>query len=133
MIFERSKLTKNQILNNENREKIYTYICENPGIYFYQIAKNLNLSNYILGWHIKMLLKFDYIRSKEIDKHEVFFDINLDDKYDELYYFISKEKSRIIIKYIKSLEVLNILLKKKETKKTLYFLNEPYYSQFSKN
>ena len=107
-----------------------------------------------------MLLKFDYIRSKEIDKHEVFFDINLKEDYDELYYFISKEKSRIIInfliknsegitktrisrelkmhpktttKYIKSLEVLNILLKKKETKKTLYFLNEPYYSQFSKN
>ena len=160
MIFERSKLTKNQILNNENREKIYTYICENPGVYFYQIAKTLKLSNYILGWHIKMLLKFNFIRSKEIDNHEVFFDINLGDDYDELYYFISKEKSKIIInflienpegttktrisrelkihpktasKYIKSLEVLNLLLKKKETKKTLYFLNEPFYLQVSKN
>ena len=160
MIFERSKLTKNQILNNENRERIHTYICENPGVYFYHIAKTLNLSNYILGWHIKMLLKFNYIRSKEIDKHEVFFDINLGDSYDELYYFISKEKSRIIIsfliknpegitktrisrelkihpnttkKYIESLEVLNILLKKKETKKTLYFLNEPFYFSIFKN
>lgn len=160
MIFERSKLTKNQILNNDNREKIYTYICENPGLYFYQIAKTLNLGNYILGWHIKMLLKFNYIRSKEIDKHEVFFDINLEDNFDELYYFISKEKSQIIIsfliknpegttktrisrelkihpkttsKYINSLEVLNLLLKKKESKKTLYFLNESLYFQVSKN
>lgn len=160
MIFERSKLTKNQILNNENRERIYKYICENPGVYFYQIAKTLNLSNYILGWHIKMLLKFNFIRSKEIDKHEVFFDINLGEDYDEHHYLISKEKTKVIIsfliknpegttrtrlsrelkihpkttsKYIKSLELLNLLLKKKETKKTLYYLNEPLYFQVFKN
>ena len=58
LIFERSKLSKNQILNNENRKMINDYIRKNPGVYFNQIAKNLNLSNYLLGWHLKILLKF---------------------------------------------------------------------------
>ncbi len=154
LIFERSKLSKNQVLKNENRNIIIDYIRKNPGVYFNQIAKSLNLSNYLLGWHLKILLKFNFIRNKIIDNHEVFFDINLVKNYDELYYFASKEKPRLIIeylvensegatkthlsreltmhsntisKYLKKLVSLNLLQKKNTSIKTIYFLNEQMY------
>jgi len=160
LIFERSKLSKDQILNNENRKMISDYIRKNPGVYFNQIAKNLNLSNYLLGWHLKILLKFNFIRNKIIDKHDVFFNINLEENYDELYYFASKEKPRLIIeyllenpegatktrlsreltmhsttisKYLKRLEKLNLLQKKKSSIKTIYFLNEQIYYRVFNN
>ncbi|MFX1340496.1 MAG: winged helix-turn-helix transcriptional regulator [Promethearchaeota archaeon] len=160
LIFERSKLSKDQVLDNENRKMIIDYIRNNPGVYFNQIAKELNLSNYLLGWHLKILLKFNFIRNKKFDKHEVFFDVNQERNYDELYYFISKEKSRLIIeyllenpegatktqlsrellmhsntisKYLKRLEKLNLLQKKKFSIKTLYFLNEQMYYRVFNN
>ena len=160
LIFERSKLTKDQLLNNENREMIYEYIRNNPGVYFNQIAKGLKLSNYILGWHLKILLKFNLIRSKGINNHEVFFDIKLGDENDELYYLFSKKKSKritnflienpegatktrlsrelkihstTISKYIKKLEKTNLLLKKRTANKIIYFLNEQFYYRIFNN
>ncbi len=160
LVFERSKLTKDHVLNNENREIIYDYIRKNPGIYFNQIAKGLKLSNYILGWHLQILLKFNLIRSKGINNHEVFFDAKLGDENDELYYLFSKKKSRRILiflkenpegatktrlsrelkihsttisKYIKKLEKTNLILKKRTPNKIIYFLNEEFYYSVYKN
>ncbi|TFG06211.1 MAG: hypothetical protein EU539_08205 [Promethearchaeota archaeon] len=156
LIFERSKLTKDQVLENENRVLIHDYICDHPGVYFNQIAKELGLSNYLLGWHIKMLLKFGFIRTKQIDNHEVFFNINLEEKNDEFYYCTSKEKSQGIInymldnvegitkthlskelsmhlttlsKYLKKLCKLNLIFRKKVKNRTIYFLNDEFYHE----
>ena len=64
LILERSKLTKNDILNNTNRKKIYDFITNNPGVYFNRIARELDLSNYILAWHIKILMKFEIAQAQ---------------------------------------------------------------------
>ncbi len=154
MILERSKLVKDQILDNENRNKIYSYIKDNPGIYFNQIAKNLYLSNYILAWHLKILSQFDFIRSKYIEKHEAFFDTNRNPDDYEILFLVSREKSKKIIdfllhyqegssktqlskelkmhsstvsNYVGKLEQAGVLLKKNLSKKTIYFVNERYY------
>ncbi|MFX0139854.1 MAG: winged helix-turn-helix transcriptional regulator [Candidatus Hodarchaeota archaeon] len=153
-ILERSKLVRREILNNKNRLKIFNFICKNPGVNFNQIAKKLRLSNYILAWHIKILIKFEFIRSTIIENHEAFFDINLSTDNDEEFFFLSKEKSKRLInfllknqegcyktqicnnlnmhsttlsKYIKKLEEFKLLSKKKLSKKMLYFLNERVY------
>ncbi|MFX0070027.1 MAG: winged helix-turn-helix transcriptional regulator [Candidatus Hermodarchaeota archaeon] len=160
LVYERSKLTKDQLLDNKNRKMIYDYIRKNPGIYFNQIAAGLNLSNYILGWHLQILLKFNLIRSKGINSHEVFFNSKLDDEYDNLYYLFSKEKSRKILsylkenpegatktrlsrelkihsttisKYVKKLEKTKLLLKKSSSNKVIYFLNEKFYYSIYKD
>ncbi len=151
LILERSKLTKNEILNNTNRQIIYDFISNNPGVYFNRIAGELNLSNYILAWHIKMLMNFDFIKSSIIDKHETFFNINIPPEEYRMHYTLSNKKIREIInyiklnqdgcyktqickdlnmhsstvsKYIQKLENLGILIQKKYSNKTLYFLNE---------
>ncbi len=155
MIVERSKFTKEDVLDNENRSIIYTYIKDHPGAYFNQISKKLNLSNYILAWHLKILSQFEYIRSKEIENHEAFFDVDLEHANDEILFLISKEKPREIInyllknptgssktqisrelsmhantvtKYVKQLERGGLLLKNKQSQKTLYIITKQFYS-----
>ena len=154
LVYEGSKLIKDSVLDNENRKEIFESIKSHPGIYFNRIAKQLNLSNYILAWHLKILLKFEYIRSKFIENHEIFFEMNLESDNDEILYFISKEKSEEVINYlllnqegatrtkmsqdlkfhsstvtlyVKKLEKYGILLKKELSNKTIYFVNERYY------
>ena len=155
-ILEGSKFVKEEVLNNDNRRKLFNLICENPGVYFNRIAEELDLSNYILAWHIKILLKFNYIRSKVIDKHEVFFnaEFQADSEKEQVLSFISKRKVRKITdylnsnpegcsktrisreleihstttdKYVNKLVKYEILLKKRLSNKTLYFINDGYY------
>ena len=160
LILEKSKLSKDNLLNNETRKMIFKYICDNPGVYFNQIAKKLNLSNYILAWHVKMLKNFNFIRSKDIENHEVFFDFILKPEYDLTYYLIAKDKSREILnyliknkkgasktklsnelkmhsntvkKYVESLEAEELLYKEEMPRKTIYRLNhKKYYSYIRK-
>ena len=158
-ILERSKLTKEEILDNENRERIFQFIHENPGVYFNTIAEELNLSNYILAWHLKILSKFNYIRSKQIDNHEVFFDVHIPSDNDYVLYFISKKKVKNIIeyleknqegysktqisknigmhsttvnKYLEKLENFGLVSKKSFSSKTLYFLNLAHFQNILK-
>jgi predicted transcriptional regulator len=154
LIFEGSKLIKDDVLNNENRKKIYEFIQHHPGVYFNRIAKQLNLSNYILAWHLKMLMKFELIRSKYIENHEAFFDINVPGVNDYILFSISKEKVEKIIeyllyyqegasktklsrdlnmhtstvsKYLKTLEKSKLVKNKKLSRKINYTLDEKRY------
>jgi len=160
LIIEKSKFTNENVLENENRKRIYDYICENPGIYFNPIAQNLHLSNYILAWHIKILMNFNFIRSKVIENHEAFFEYNLAPSNDYIYFIISKTKAKRIIdfliqqqngasktelskelemhsntisNYIKSFEEYGLVLKKKLSRKTLYSINYRFYYSLINN
>ncbi len=159
LILERSKFTRAEVLENENRKRIFDYICANPGAYFYQIAQKLNLSNYILSWHIRILLNFRYIRSSSIENHEVFFSVTFNDEMDELIALLSKSKSKKILnfleehhegasktqlskalcmhsttvsKYIEKLEQLGVLLALKNPNYISYALNDRLYYQIIK-
>ena len=151
IILERSKLTKNHILNNTNRKKIYDFITNNPGVYFNRISRELQLSNYILAWHIKMLINFEFIKSSIMDNHEIFFNIDIPSDEYSILYILSKEKAREMInylklnqdgcyktqickdlnmhsntvsKYIKKLEDLKIIIQKKDSNRNIYFLTD---------
>ncbi len=159
LIIERSKFTRNEVLENENRKRIFDYICLNPGVYFNQIGQKLNISNYILSWHLKILINFRYIRSSSIENHEVFFNSTVNDEKDELMAFISKSKSKNILdfleehqegasktqlskalsmhsttvsKYVEKLEKFGLILALKKPNYVLYVLNDKLYYQIVK-
>ena len=156
LIVEGSKLYKDDILNNLKRRKIYDFIKENPGTYFNKIVGNLSFSNHVVVWHLSILLKFNFIKAERIENHEVYFEFNFDLKNSTLKYFISKEKSKRIIQYLKANDIgitktkistdlkihinttskyldslgrLNVIIKKKLSKKILYFLNEEFFEE----
>jgi predicted transcriptional regulator len=151
LIVEGTKLSRESILDNETRNQIYDYILKNPGAYFNKIVIDLNINKPVVVWHIKMLERFGYIKREVFENHAIFFDINLTEKKKKYGYFTVNEKSKKIIEYLKSndfgitkthlsndlgmhhntvskylkiLEDFNVIVKKKTTKQTLYFINE---------
>lgn len=157
-IVQGTKFTRDCVLNNSNRKKLYITIIQNPGLYFSRLVKMLNLSNHVVAWHINTLYKFGFIKKETIDNHEVYFDSKLESIYTKAYYLLQKPKSKEIIeclinehnlgitktrisniikthynivsKYIENLEDIGIIERKKESDKTLYFLNKDQYNRY---
>ena len=153
IIVEGSKLSIDEILKNEKRKKIYDFILDNPGTYFYKIVTKLGISNHVVVWHLKMLQKFNFIKVEKFENHNVYFDAQFNVKNSKFAYITSKEKVKKIIvylrendygisksqlsnalkmhpntisKYLKMLEQINMIIKKKVSKRVIYFLNESY-------
>ncbi|MHA1913973.1 MAG: winged helix-turn-helix transcriptional regulator [Promethearchaeota archaeon] len=156
-IVEGSKLTRQEILFNSNRKKIYEYIQENPGAQFYNIVSNLDLNIPVVGWHLNILIKFMYINKEKIDKVDTYFDVNVKSEDRMIIYLISKDKCKQIIEFLKEnqegmtryqiseqlnmhsttvtkytdkLHEIGILTKKSLPNKTLLFLNNEIYNKF---
>ncbi|TET61065.1 MAG: HTH domain-containing protein [Promethearchaeota archaeon] len=159
-IVEGSKLTRNEILSNFNRKKIYEYIQKNPGAHFYNIVSNLDLNIPVVEWHLNILIKFMYISKEKIENRGAYFDVNVKSEDRMIIYLISKDKCKQIIDFLKEnqegitrsqiSEQLNmhsttvtkytdklhenrILTKKSLPNKTLYFLNNENYEKLSQN
>ncbi len=158
-IVQGSRLTRNNVLNNLNRKKIHDTIIQNPGLYRNKLAKKLQLSNHVVGWHVNILLKFNFIKKEMVNKHEIYYDSTLNSINTKVCYLLAKNISQEIInyilyesnigitktrisntlnihysiigKYINDLEEVDILEKKKLPNQTLYFLNETLYNKLN--
>ena len=95
-----SRLSKDSILNNENRNEIYSYIMQNPGAYFNKIVKCSGLSNHVVYWHLNMLTKFEQIKKAQIENHEIYFDSKLSEKEGMKLYFTYKKESKKILEHL---------------------------------
>ncbi|MFW9782471.1 MAG: hypothetical protein ACFFFB_09335 [Candidatus Heimdallarchaeota archaeon] len=151
LIVEGTKISRNDILSNETRKKIYAFIIKNPGVYFNRIVSELKLNKLVVVWHVDMLEKFAFIKREDFENHEIFFEMDFDENNNKFRFLTTREKSKKIIEYLKfhdygiskthlstdlgmhhntiskylhMLENFNVIIKKKTYKKTLYFLNE---------
>lgn len=115
-LIEGSKLTNEDILNNKTRKIIYDYIVKNPGAYFTRIVKDLGVSNHVVVWHLNILIKFQFIKKRIVDKHEIYFDSKASFHGAKFNFYVSLKKSKLIIKYLKS---NNIGISKTKLSKTL--------------
>jgi predicted transcriptional regulator len=150
LIVEGSKLTRNEILSNFNRKKIYEYIQKNPGVHFYNIVSNLDLNIPVVEWHLNMLIKFMYINKEKFGNQEAYFNITIKPEDRRIIYLMSKDKckqiinflkvnqegitkhqisehlnmhSTTVVKYIDILDENGIVIKRSLPNKTLYFQN----------
>ena len=147
-ILEGSKLSKENVLKNENRKSIFNIIKQEPGTYLSRIAKVLNLKKPIAEWHLSALLKFNCVKKVKINGHEAYFEVKFEHEKPELLHFMQREKYRKVIEYLKEnqkgitktrlaknlgmhpntikkhiarLEGLGIIYREKISKKELYF------------
>jgi len=153
ILVEGLKLIRDDVLKNEKRKKIYEFILANPGVYFNRIIRALEYSNHIVVWHLKILLKFNFIKKEKFENHDIYFDSDYNLKNKKLKYLTSQEKSSKIIEYLKKfdygitrtqlakelkmhvntikkylemLEQVNIVFKKKFSNRIIYFLHEDF-------
>ena len=59
-----SRITNGQVLKQDTRRNIYDYIASNPGACFSSIMKDLKLKNGVTSYHLAMLEREGYIKSK---------------------------------------------------------------------
>lgn len=160
LIVEGSKLTRKTVLLNSNRKQIYEVIRTNPGIYKNKLAIKLNFSNYLIKWHISMLIKFSLIREYNFNDNIAYFDSLSNPKNDLIFLIISKEKCSKIIeflkkskhgstknqiskemkvhyntitKYLESLEKFNLLIRKIVNNKEILLLNNEAIREIKDN
>lgn len=88
IIIKGTKITKDSVLQNKNRKKIFEYIFSNPGTHLREIQKILKLTPQISAWHLQMLEKFDFIRAKRIKNKIVYFDREIDPKFDKALFIL---------------------------------------------
>ncbi|MFX1390116.1 MAG: hypothetical protein ACFE9Z_08650 [Promethearchaeota archaeon] len=103
LIAEGSKLTKSEVLENPPiRKKIYKYIQNNPGAYYYKIVKEFDLGNHSATWHLEMLLRFGFIKDMKIENNHIFYESSLNAKEIEECFYLSNNKVILILDYLKS-------------------------------
>ena len=101
ILIEGSKFSRETVLSNGVRNRIYRYIIMNPGVHF-SILRKKALSEEAgssgqLVWHLGMLLKFNYIKKIKVGHYSVLLPYELDED-DGRILFILKDRinSKII-------------------------------------
>jgi predicted transcriptional regulator len=157
-LIEGSKLTHDDVLNNEKRKKIYNHIFKNPGIYFTRLVKDLGYTNHVVVWHLNILIKFNFIKKRILDRHEIFFDSSVEPDDAKLNFFTSLEKAKMIINYLRNknfgitktklakelkmhlnttskylgiLQKFKLIIEEKIDNQILYFLEEEFLTQLN--
>ena len=98
VLIEGSKFSKESVLSNHYRKKVYNYIRTHPGIHFSHLKKRA-LSDGLdetgssgqLIWHLEMLLRFDYIKKIKVGHYTVFLPFDMDEDEGKLF-FLLKDK-----------------------------------------
>jgi len=107
ILVEGSKFTKESVLSNQLRKKIYNFISRNLGAHFSLIRKKVlsedkkdTGSAGQLIWHLEMLLKFSYIKKIKIGNFTVFLPIEIDDEMGIIHFLLSDEINKKIVKLL---------------------------------
>ncbi|MFX0134916.1 MAG: winged helix-turn-helix transcriptional regulator [Candidatus Hodarchaeota archaeon] len=126
-----SKLTKDSILKNNTRNKIFKYILKNPGAHLREIRDKLNLSPHQAAYHLIRLEQFNFIRKTRINYKVAYFNSKINPKFDKSIFAIKDEINFKILKYV-LLEpdikldnlVKKVQLKLRKVKKIIFNLKE---------
>jgi predicted transcriptional regulator len=100
IILPGTKLMKNNIIEHPKRNEIFNYIKKKPSN-INKIMKVLKIGSNQALWHLSCLEKFQFIRSRQINNHKIFFTIDSDPKLDPFYYYLEKNIVRTIIDFMK--------------------------------
>lgn len=104
ILIDGSRHTKNTVLLNIYRKKIFEAIHINNGATFSLIREKAftvqSGSSGQLLWHLKMLLKFGLIKKKKVGKFSLFLPINLDNEIGKLYFYLKDPSYRDIIEIV---------------------------------
>jgi predicted transcriptional regulator len=99
VLIEGSKLTRELVLRNLNRRKIYKFIEKHISVTFSRLKLGLTDigSPGQLIWHLQMLMKFKYIRRFKFKKYSLFTPIEIDEDMAILIFLLEDEINKKII------------------------------------
>ncbi|MFX1337931.1 MAG: hypothetical protein ACFFDK_04925 [Promethearchaeota archaeon] len=130
ILVEGSKYTRDSILQNHYRRKIYNFIRANLGAHFSLIRKEVLSGEDKSGsagqliWHLEMLLKFKFIKKVKIGNFTLFLPNDVDDKLAMPHFLLRDEvNKKIITLYIenKQLNKADIYKLLEEPREHIYY------------
>ena len=68
-----TRLKKDEVLNQFTRGEIYGFIKANPGIHLTAIKENLGLANGVLAYHLKVLIREEFIVARREGGYKRFY------------------------------------------------------------
>jgi len=101
ILIDGSKHTRETILLNLYRKKIYYMIDSFNGATFSYLREKIftdhSGSAGQLLWHLKMLIKFKYIKKIKVGNYSLFLPLDLEDDFGKLCFFMKDDLNRNII------------------------------------
>ena len=101
LLVEGSSLTKNMILLNIKRREIYAFVTNHPGAHFSKIVRETSFNDSVVAWHLKMLVKFQFIKKEEYNMRDIYFSAEMEFESVKKIHVSSKVKSQKILYYLK--------------------------------
>ncbi len=105
LLVEGRKNTKETVLLNLYRRKIYNIIIKYNGAHFSfirkKIFKNYTTNSGQLLWHLNMLLSYDFIKKIKIGNFTIFLPINMSNDIGTLYFFLKDKINKKIFELLK--------------------------------
>ncbi|MBN1800015.1 MAG: right-handed parallel beta-helix repeat-containing protein [Candidatus Lokiarchaeota archaeon] len=102
IVVEGSILTRENVLENENRKVVFELIKTNPGVHFNKLVKKSRLPRTVVRWHLKMLERFEFVRVEKMGNQHAYFDVLKSYDNAEIIHFLSQKKTRAILEYMLS-------------------------------
>jgi predicted transcriptional regulator len=131
ILVEGSKYTKDTVLNNRFRRKLYEFIKNNLGTHFSHIKNYVdfsregkNASPGRLIWHLEMLLKFNLIKKVKVKNYTLFLPVEVGED-DGLVNFILRDEInyKIIAKLLETnmVKVADVYKELGEKRELVYY------------
>ncbi|MEJ2248148.1 MAG: winged helix-turn-helix transcriptional regulator [Candidatus Lokiarchaeota archaeon] len=96
------RLTMEEVLENENRNKIIEIILEEPGIHYNDLLRKTDLAAGNLAWHLDVLETYKVIGKKRVGKYLVYFPYYQKNPISNL--DLKLQKSELTLKVLEMIE-----------------------------
>ena len=96
------RLTLQDVLDNENRDKIIDFILKNPGSHFNELLRKTNLSPGNLVWHLDILEKYKVIKKERFEHYVIYFPYYQSNPISNL--DLKLQKSELTLKVLEMIE-----------------------------
>ncbi len=103
ILVEGSKFTKESVISNPHRKRIYKYIKSNLGAHFSIIRDEVLSKEGGTGsagqliWHLELLIRFNYIKKIKVGYYTIFLPIEIEDDLGIIYFLISDPINKKIL------------------------------------
>ncbi len=95
-LIKHHRITKLNVLDNENRQKIFDYIEENPGAHVRELRDKFNLGAYEAFRNLEFLELFELIRSKKFSNKIVYFITDFDKNQEDNLLVFKNKRTKMV-------------------------------------
>ena len=144
-----------KVLLNDTRREIYNCIIDNPGIHLREMSKKLGKGISTITWHLRILEKADLISSKKLGNKIIYYPKGMDIGDLPLLYLDNKTSQEVFsyllhkpahlrkiaedlgmpvetVRYnLKKMEEMNLITRKENGNKIVYYVNYEYLKNFN--